>query len=651
MTTSAANKTPERSVTTIILTADDSYLRYVPCNIAQLARFGRHADGVILAVPPRVDEALIALVRSTAYEHGMALEVATVSALESLLKNRLLPGLDWMSYFTYAKLVLAETFTGINDALYLDIDTLVRAPLDELLDWRLNHPVGAVYDWGSGGAHLFGTPQRPYFNAGVMRLSLDVMRSEKIWNQAVRILETRDLPVVDQDVLNLIFSDRFDVLPLTYNVFDTLTPLNRQIKAFRDPVIVHFVGPSKPWHESATSQFAEEWRRWYSQTGAGADLCDEHDERPGKPIDSLSQSRGASRGRLGSTARAVLPASAKQAAKRAAIKAASRVLSRFQPAPPAVQMRPVPSVYSIASATANRAAIGHNDADSGLDLLISLARSGTNALGSAIQLNRPEVHWLNELYLGIPDGLGHGELLDRFPWFSDGDPVGRAAMTPEARSEAMTSFAATMSEHAVDLTRAVLGRRQGRTLIKVFPEQLSPAAFQEVLLAFRPRLLFLRRDLVFSYISLRRAMETGSWWNSDLTYVPFTLTDRSALKYAVNADGWIDFVTHLAVELNLESVWLTYNGLFDTGRDIALLESFYPGPAMGVDEAGRLRSGFRIQDRRSDASVLDALVAVSRLSTTTQSHLLRLPGNYVNELGEINAQASRLVADRARVQD
>ena len=311
-------------MTTIILAADETYLRYVPCNIAQIARFGRRADGVVLAVPTGVDEELIAMVRSAATAHGLELEVATVSELEPLHKDRVISGVEHISYFTYSKLLFAEILPELDDVLYLDVDTLVRAPLDDLLAWKLHHPVGGVHDWATG-AHLFGTPSRPYFNAGVLRLSLRRMRQEQTWIKAQQIFQTRDLKIVDQDVFNLLFGDRFDSLPPTFNVFDSLVP--RRLKIAQDPVIVHFAGPDKPWLRSARSQFAQEWRRWYSQAGYASYL---DQAQPSSRPSPYGQARNAGKGRLGSAARAVLPDRAKSAARKAADKITDRTLCRLE---------------------------------------------------------------------------------------------------------------------------------------------------------------------------------------------------------------------------------------------------------------------------------------------------------------------------------
>ncbi len=245
---------------------------------------------------------------------------------------------------------------------------------------------------------------------------------------------------------------------------------------------------------------------------------------------------------------------------------------------------------------------------------------------------------MNEMYLGAEwTSLGDGELLDRFPWFSNGGLDALNDLRPVQRSNSFKSFAARVSGQVCELTSAVLENRSGRTLIKVFPDELYPSALEELVRVFRPRLLVLRRELVFTYVSQLRARALDervqqfgkSWIGADLTEAPYKIDDQAALQYALRCDAWFDQLDRLAAEFELPNIWLTYSGLFNTGADIPLLESFYPGPALPtVTDACGLRSGLKVQDRRSDASVLEMIRAVSSLSAATQGHLLRLPGRH-----------------------
>lgn len=261
-------------MTSIVLAADERYLPYTICSLAQLARFGRRADGVTVIVPSTVPESISDDLTAAAGRFGIDVDVIRTAGLAPLHVSGLLSDSGYISHFTYVKLFIAECLPNHDDVLYLDIDTLIRAPLDALLSWELRHPVGAVEELGMNSRRLFSTSRDPYFNAGVLRMSLERLRREGLWQQAQDLIRARPgLRFQDQDILNLLLRGRIDILPVTYNVFDSLTLVNRDLWSMRDPAIIHFAGRVKPWHEAAKSRFAVEWRRQYSEAGHSIEAC------------------------------------------------------------------------------------------------------------------------------------------------------------------------------------------------------------------------------------------------------------------------------------------------------------------------------------------------------------------------------------------
>lgn len=621
-------------MTSIVIAADDSYLPYVPCNFAQLARFGRQSDAVILVVPATTGKDQRDRIEAAAVTHGINLELVPVSELDNLYWSGIIRDYGYVSRHTYSKLLLSDLLPDLDDVLYLDVDTLIRAPLDELLAWKLHHPLGAVTELSPGGLHLFGTPRQPYFNAGVLRMSLQRMRQERFGERAREVLAEHVFTLQDQDVFNLLFMDRFDCLPLTFNVFDDLTQANRNLAALQDPAIVHFAGPKKPWHPAYKTPYSREWRRLYSQ----AALCLSPDSS--SPIaavgDSTMRSRGAyaqsrraGRSRLGSATRAILPATVREATRSAGSDMLDRALHRIEEMKSALLP---PPAHLPSWGVPSRVSSAHTGGGPGidrLDLLISLPGSGANTLGDALQQARPDIRWLSELYGGAPF-VEEPDLAGEFPWFASASPESRRLMSPTQRFEERRDFTATMSRNVIEFTQAVMNSREGRILIEVFPDQLHPLALGELLEVFRPRLMFMRRDILFPYLSQTRASGENPQRPSDLTDMPDTINEQVALHFAIRCDSWIDGVAGLAQSLGLQNLWLTYDGVFVTGDDIPLLESFYPGQAIPMDsEAGGLRSARPSATDRSDAAILTMVKALSTFSALTHAQLLRLPGNHV----------------------
>lgn len=596
-------------MTSIVFTADDNYFSYLPCSFAQLARFGRKADGVVLIAPPTIDEMLLARVEQAAVEQGIGLRVEIASELSSLYSGALI---DDYWYMSTSKLFLGDLLPDLDEVLYLDVDILVRSPLDDLLEWKLHHPIGGVVELIPGGTHLFGTPRQPYFNAGVLRMSLERMRREQFRTRALDVLASNVLTLQDQDVFNLIFMDRFDPLPMTYNVFDDVALRHRGLTALHDPVIVHFAGPAKPWLPSSRSRFAREWRRLYSDAVLDTDRA--ASQGVGGPGAGVAVRRRARR-----FIRTVVPAGVKRGTENAVLGVLESTERRIDSIRASVSSEAKlyhPLSWGIQFHDAATRSAGPPDGealDRRIDLIISLPNSGTQALGEAIQRSRPGMRFLPDLFRGMADGLSNEkELRSRFAWFTPVVPRSLMDLSPRRRFEAQRDFISGVSGDVVEFIENVLGDGSDRYLITVLPGQLNPAALCQLLTTFRPRLLFLRRAIAFSYLS-----QSGDG--------SLPVDSRQASHYAVRCDSWIDGVAQLAVRLSLQRVWLSYDGLFVTGDDVRSLDSLYPGSTIAVDpETGCLPSGPR--DGRSDASIIVMANNLADLSPAAKARVLRLPG-------------------------
>lgn len=650
------------AMTTIVITPDEFFLPYVRCSLAQIAKFGRLADCVLIVVPSSTPVTLLSDLSAFASRLDIDVRLVSLSPADSERIGHFKP-LQWQeeqpSFATYIRLLLPSVLQEYDEVLYLDVDILIRAPLDELLSWELRSPLGAVPELVGTGEHLFGTPQTPYFNAGVIRMSLERMRALSLWQTSQDLLAKRsDIRWYDQDVLNIIFESQFDSIPLTFNVSDMLVRQNLGLPLFDNPAIVHFNGSTKPWYPSATSRFAREWQKLYARTLDFEQICDgarsaesNGNEQSGSPDLTTTSHRAHGHGK-NVKARMVVPAKLKTSAKRA-----GRITKKFALAATVKLLRPLENLENrlnggFASTTRRHSGAAGglrrlnpstavreltvDDQEDGLDLMISVARSGTNALGAALQSSCPHLHWMNEFYLGAGwSQLREGELMEKFPWFASRGPGSLLSVPADERPEDFRLFESKVSVNAIELTDAVLQGRRGRTLIKIFPGQLNNKALRNVLTTFRPRLLFLRREAIFTYVSRMRASELDakeatfakSWMNTDLTDVNFEIRERQALQYVAQCDRWFDGVESIAEELGLHSTWLTYSGLFVTGDEIPCLKAFYSNSDFTKLSGSKgLESPMLVQDRKTDPSVLALINAVCSLSAVTQRQLLRLPG-------------------------
>ena len=193
-----------------------------------------------------------------------------------------------------ARLVLAEALPHVDRLVYLDADTLVRRPLDELWELPLEgRPVAAVRNVVEPSAadrlRTLGLDPDRYLNSGVLVMDLARMRengSSAALLDAVR-REGERLVWVDQDALNLALGDDWLELHPRWNAQNSLwswADLAERllgadvVRAARaDPAVLHFEGPwlNKPWHYLCDHPHVEEYRAVLRQTPwAGTPLTD-----------------------------------------------------------------------------------------------------------------------------------------------------------------------------------------------------------------------------------------------------------------------------------------------------------------------------------------------------------------------------------------
>ena len=152
----------------------------------------------------------------------------------------------------YIKLLLPE-YLLIN-FVWLDADTLVRGPLDDLLCspfFDSGNIISAVPEYFPGHRWNINKAIRKsgkhYFNAGVMLLNSTRWQENGVnvkWRKVISSYEKFSFGLADQDVLNFIFAtqDGFVPLPEKYNFGSDLELTEL------DTRILHFKGVSKPWH-------------------------------------------------------------------------------------------------------------------------------------------------------------------------------------------------------------------------------------------------------------------------------------------------------------------------------------------------------------------------------------------------------------------
>jgi lipopolysaccharide biosynthesis glycosyltransferase len=163
---------------------------------------------------------------------------------------------------TFLRLFLSTWLpSNLERILYLDIDILVKRSLEDLFSRKSDFVICAVKGGSSLlsiGSHLQNF-NSAYFNAGVLLIDIDKWRKLEVESEILKIGQKGSYPLMDQDILNLVFKGEWTELSADYNVQQMPDSAFRFKDEQQSPAIVHFVG-GKPWNESRSTAYVNEYR-------------------------------------------------------------------------------------------------------------------------------------------------------------------------------------------------------------------------------------------------------------------------------------------------------------------------------------------------------------------------------------------------------
>jgi lipopolysaccharide biosynthesis glycosyltransferase len=180
-------------------------------------------------------------------------------------RNRYNSFLPHVTEATMGRLWLHEDHAGIDRIIYIDGDCIVRGSIAGLLDLSVTNIAARTATFNTmklpqwNGGHPW--PHNKSINAGVLVLNLRRLRKNNFSAFVESVLKKS--PLNDQSILNLYLQGAHQELGREFNFFwkeasDISSPI--------EPLIVHFAGSVKPWHQDPKKPAAQR-----SNTGARRD--------------------------------------------------------------------------------------------------------------------------------------------------------------------------------------------------------------------------------------------------------------------------------------------------------------------------------------------------------------------------------------------
>lgn len=173
---------------------------------------------------------------------------------------------------TFTRLLIPDLLPSLDKVICLDSDLIVRDDMSSIMSVDLtNHWVAGVEDVNPAYlAQLIKLPDDKYINTGVIVLNTKEMRKNNYHKIMCETINRHyDLYTIgDQDLINDAFHSKIALMSYRFNMFHEwhgcrkiFHPKNEEDyeESVRHPIIVHFVGPKKPWIKGCDRPYASEY--------------------------------------------------------------------------------------------------------------------------------------------------------------------------------------------------------------------------------------------------------------------------------------------------------------------------------------------------------------------------------------------------------
>ena len=158
------------------------------------------------------------------------------------------------------RIFIASICQEYSKAIYFDPDTIILRDLSPIINYKFNTIISALQEFSDMNVNTFNNPDRPYFNNGVFIVNLDKWRDNDIESKLLGWQHVHGITSCpEQDAMNAILVNDWTPMPVSFNAFAYLYQVNQVFASQNsNPMIVHFVGPDKPWN-SPEGKYRDVW--------------------------------------------------------------------------------------------------------------------------------------------------------------------------------------------------------------------------------------------------------------------------------------------------------------------------------------------------------------------------------------------------------
>ena len=279
----------DKNNTAIVLSANDFYVPYVSVVLESLHYHATHNwnyDVIVMHRDISLKNQMI-LKEQLSDKKNISLRFLDIGRYSKPFEKMFLRG--HFAVETYFRLLMPEIFKNYTKALYMDSDLVLNADPGELYHTDVSgYLLAACHDSDTAGLYNGYEPNKKYymdhilkikkpyeyFQAGVILFNLEEFRKRYKTKDMLQFAASYKWELLDQDVLNYIAQGSVKYVDSEWNVMTdwagirisqiiALAPKRMNadyLKARKNPKIIHYAGPDKPWHQPYADKAEYFWK-------------------------------------------------------------------------------------------------------------------------------------------------------------------------------------------------------------------------------------------------------------------------------------------------------------------------------------------------------------------------------------------------------
>lgn len=276
----------------VAMASNNNYVPYLTTTIESIRRHASPQHNYDLIVFERDISEFNKEIIQRCYSHDN-ISVRFYNPCEQLKGINLYLPIQYISQETYFRLLVPAVLEAYNKVLYIDIDLVLRDDIYNLFSIELgNHPIACAKDYVYAAMANIGPlyydysietlkleSPYDYYNAGVLLMNNDYFRTHGCTQELLELVNQNKYHFSDQCALNTYFRGHILELPTEWNYFAEgqnwdrdrvldyvpLLQLNQAKAARKNPKIIHYAGPCKPWLNSRV-EFADIYMQYAKDT-------------------------------------------------------------------------------------------------------------------------------------------------------------------------------------------------------------------------------------------------------------------------------------------------------------------------------------------------------------------------------------------------